>query len=324
MQNSIFFSRQTDPYYNLALEEMFFDAHAGGVLLYIWQNQNTVVIGKHQNAWKECHIALLEDEGGKLARRSSGGGAVFHDTGNLNFTFITRREEYDIEKQISVIQRAANMLGVKTAYTGRNDLIEQGGGAKFSGNAFRLGDRTALHHGTILVAVDMDKLGRYLVPSQEKLAAKGIASVRSRVVNLSDINGAITIRNTQDALVDAFIAIYGPAKLLGANAADTGKLQPLVEKYASWEWCKGRTPAFDITLQTRFDWGNLELRLSLREGHIRDAQVYSDAMDERIIERIRLALPGLAFRAGTLAAALYGLGHPHADMAAAWLQEKGF
>lgn len=184
--NRFIVAQSKDPYKNLALEAWLFENGRQDVWLYLWQNQHTVVIGRNQNAWKECRLSALEADGGKLARRGSGGGAVYHDVGNLNFTFILPRDVYDLRRQLGVILAAMERLGIPARFTGRNDLVTQDG-AKFSGNAFQFSAHTALHHGTILVAADMGALSQYLAPSKAKLAAKGVDSVRSRVCNLNTL-----------------------------------------------------------------------------------------------------------------------------------------
>ena len=154
-----------DPHRNLAIEQHLLETVLGGCcLLYLWRNERTVVIGKNQNAWAECRTTLLSDEGGRLARRLSGGGAVYHDLGNLNFTFLMREEDYDLPRQLSVIQRACTLCGIETEISGRNDLLASG--RKFSGNAFYHHEGRAYHHGTLLVDVDADAMSRYLSPSR--------------------------------------------------------------------------------------------------------------------------------------------------------------
>lgn len=314
----------TDPWHNLALEEYLFDRlQPGDAILYIWQNQNTVVIGKNQNAWKECRHELLEREGGKLARRSSGGGAVFHDLGNLCFTFVMSKELYDVETQLGVVLGALRNLGIDAVFSGRNDLTVDG--QKFSGNAFCHRKQGAVHHGTLLVDVDYGKMTRYLAVSPDKIQSKGIDSVRSRVVNLTEKRADLTMGMLKEALRASFEAVYdGPCQQLAEPG--NGELRPLYEKYASWDWRFGQSPTFDMVLEQRFPWGGVELCLSSREGLVTGCKLYSDAMDEAFIEAVAAALPGTAFRSAALAERVRGLGEANPQVAgdlAAWLLDKG-
>ena len=157
MINSLhyYLTDKMNPYENLAREQVLLeDGPKDGVVLYLWQNEKTVVIGRNQNAFKECRVSLLEEEGGHLARRLSGGGAVFHDSGNLNFTFILPREDFDIPRQMEVIRLACLHFGIPAEISGRNDLTANG--QKFSGNAFYTSESRAYHHGTILLNADME------------------------------------------------------------------------------------------------------------------------------------------------------------------------
>ena len=312
-----------DPWHNLAVEALLFERlEPDEVFLYLWQNQNTVVIGRHQNAWQECRVKLLEDEGGRLARRSTGGGAVFHDLGNLNFTFIVPRACYDVHRQLDVIRRGVARFGIDAAFTGRNDLVIADGGAKFSGNAFKFSDTVGMHHGTLLVDVDMAKLGRYLAPGKDKLRAKGIESVRARVCNLRDVRPEINIPDLTRSLEDAFEAAFGPAARLTVCDLDPARLAALEAQYSSWDFRLGKSLPFDATLSHRFDWGGVTVELSLRHGVIEEARVWSDAMDEAMIERIAPALTGIRYENGALAAALAGLRSPQSDDLAAWLENE--
>ncbi|NLB84050.1 MAG: lipoate--protein ligase, partial [Synergistaceae bacterium] len=136
------------PWINLAFEEnMISFASARGIILYLWRNQNTVVIGRNQNAWKECRTTLLEEEGGSLARRLSGGGTVYHDLGNLNFTFLTSHRLYDVSRQTEILVRALQFLGISAVRTGRNDISVEG--RKVAGNAYYSGKAGRFHHGSI-------------------------------------------------------------------------------------------------------------------------------------------------------------------------------
>lgn len=320
MQNRILMGDSCNAWHNLAVEELLFDTLQDDTcIFYLWQNKNTVVIGRHQNAWKECRVRLLEEEDGYLVRRSSGGGAVFHDLGNLNFTFVVPRDQYDVHRQLDVIRRAVQEFGIATEFTGRNDLVITESGAKFSGNAFRFSERVGMHHGTVLMNVDMQKLGRYLVPSKQKLKAKGIESVRSRVGNLVEYNADITIPLLIDALKRAFIAEYGAADEMQMSELPAERLSELDRKYDSWDFRLGNALPFDVTLENRFDWGGVTLELSLRDGMISHAKVFSDAMDEVMIERIAPALFGVRFENAAMADALRTLASEQINQLADWL-----
>ena len=310
-----------DPWRNLAVEALLFETlRPDEMAFYLWQNRNTVVIGRHQNAWQECRVKLLEDEGGRLARRSTGGGAVFHDLGNLNFTFVVPRAHYDVHRQLNVIRRAVSAFGIDTAFTGRNDLVAALNGAKFSGNAFKFSDAVGMHHGTVLVNVDMDRLGRYLVPGRDKLKAKGIESVRARVCNLAELNPAITIPGLTAALEAAFVEAYGPAQRLTVADLDPARLQALQAQYASWDFRLGKALPFDATLSHRFEWGGVTLELSLRHGIIERTRVWSDAMDEAMVGCIAPALDGIRYENSALAAALRKINLPQTSDLAAWIE----
>ena len=321
MRNLILRGDSTAACRNLAVEALLFESLGpDSRALYLWQNRNTVVVGRHQNAWRECRVGLLEAEGGYLARRSSGGGAVYHDLGNLNFSFVVPRAEYDVRRQLGVVRRAVADFGIEAAFTGRNDLVVRGSGAKFSGNAFRFSGDAALHHGTIMVDVAMDRLTRYLAPDAGKLRAKGIDSVRARVCNLRQLCPALTIPALTEALERAFAAEYGPAEVLPIAKLDPERLARLEREYDSWDFRLGKALPFDVTLERRFDWGGVTLEMKLRQGVVAEARAYSDAMDEAMVARLAPALTGARFDNTALAGALRELEHPQADALAEWLQ----
>lgn len=287
-----------DPYVNLALEKYLLSAVAENqCILYLWQNQNTVVIGKNQNAWAECRVGALEADGGKLVRRLSGGGAVFHDLGNLNFTFLVPEALYDLDRQLEVIRQACLMAGIQAEKSGRNDLLAEG--RKFSGNAFYHANGKAYHHGTILIDVDGEKLQRYLSPPAAKLAAKGVSSVRSRVVNLKELAPELTCRQMKEYLVRAFALVYGLEPEIMA-APEVSLLAESVAEFASWEHRYGRQLAFSAQCSGHFPWGQLQLLLQVSGGVIQDLEVYSDAMDWALPVRIRQALMHCRFEAEAL------------------------
>lgn len=300
----IYESAELNPYANLAMEKHLMDITPPGVcLLYLWQNQNTVVIGRNQNPWLECRTSLLEQEGGVLARRLSGGGAVYHDLGNLNFTFIMGKEDYDLDKQLSVIQEACHLAGIATEKSGRNDLLADG--RKFSGNAFYQNRTHAYHHGTLMVDVNKEKLGRYLSPPKAKLESKGVTSVRSRVVNLKELAPDLTIDRLKRLMVAGFCHVYGKnATPFVPNDDDLKAVRQLQAQYSTWEYLYGAPLPFTFACEAHFPWGHIQLQLDAKEGVITGAKVYSDAMDWHLADVIQAALTGCRFETGTIQKAL--------------------
>jgi lipoate-protein ligase A len=295
MKLSYIITDETNPYRNLALEEyLLWHVAENECIFYIWQNRHTVVIGINQNAWKECHAKELEDSGGFLVRRMSGGGAVFHDLGNLNFTFLVREENYDVARQLDVIVKAIGKLGVKAERSGRNDILADG--KKFSGNAFLDTQGHCYHHGTLLVDVDMSNLSRYLNVSHAKLQSKGVESVRSRVVNLKELAPDITLENLKKALVEAFGEVYGGVpQPLPPELIDKEEIERYYQKFSSWEWKFGRKLPFTTELSERFAWGDITLQFCVEGGMIREAVAYSDSMDTTFIKSLGASLAGLRF-----------------------------
>lgn len=291
---SFYISECHNPYTNLATEKYLLDSVENNeIILYLWQNQNTVVIGKNQNALTECKCALLEEDGGHLARRLSGGGSVFHDLGNLNFTFLCYRENYDLSRQMQVIKEACALCGISAEISGRNDILADG--RKFSGNAFYNSRGKSYHHGTILVNADKEKLGKYLTPPKAKLESKGVKSVKSRVINLSELNPVLTIEIMKEHMLSAFGKVYGlsPSPFV---IDDTSKISDLAEEYASWEYLYAPSLPFTFSCEGNFSWGNIELQLDVKGGKIQSVEVYTDALDHTLPDMLKDALRDCVFR----------------------------
>lgn len=301
---SVYQGQGVDPYENLAIEKYLLDTVAPDqCILYLWQNQNTVVIGRNQNPWVECRTALLEEEGGKLARRLSGGGAVFHDLGNLNFTFLVSNENYDVDRQLSVIQKACDMVGIAAEKSGRNDLLAQG--CKFSGNAFFKSKQNAYHHGTLLIDVDMGKLSRYLSPSKAKLEAKGVSSVRSRVINLKELAPELTCEKMRTLMVSGFESVYGlHADTITLSEEEFSQIHQTARANSSWDFLYGTPLPFTFSCEARFLWGSIHLQLQTKSGQIIAVKAYSDAMDWQLSETIQQALTGCRFSLNNMQQAL--------------------
>lgn len=199
-------SENTSPYYNLALERSLFDfVDEDTVILYLWQNSHTIVIGKNQNAYAECKVDEFIKDGGTLARRPSGGGAVYHDLGNLNFSIICKESIAKEHTYQRIVKETLRIFGIVSEFNGRNDLTVDD--KKFSGNAFYVKDDVLCQHGTILINSDFKELSKYLTPDISKLERNHVKSVESRVVNLSEISDKITVESMKEAMIKATNAV---------------------------------------------------------------------------------------------------------------------
>lgn len=304
-------SDQYDPYLNLALEEFLLNTvEKETCILYLWQNEHTVVIGKNQNPWKECKIKELEEDGGYLVRRLSGGGAVFHDRGNLNFTFLLNKEDYDVEKQLEVILVALDQLGIKAEKSGRNDITIEG--KKICGNAFYSNAEHCYHHGTLLVNVDIKNLSKYLNVSKEKLVSKGVDSVKSRVTNIINYKEDLSIDRMKDSLIEAFSKVYNiKAKRMdkleySCNEKDCydTEIKRLYQKFSSWEWRFGKKIEFQHCLSKRFEWGDIDLHFVVNGGEIIECSAFSDAIEIDLIEQLPECLKGCIYSRVNMSEAL--------------------
>ena len=278
-------SKVNDPYRNLAAEEyMTKQIGAEDELLFLWQNAPTVVIGKNQNSRAECDLEKMEADGVLLSRRLSGGGAVFHDLGNLCFSFISHEEVHDVTRQLSVIASACRTIGIDAHPTGRNDI--EADGRKFSGNAFYSVGANKCHHGTVLISADKSRLANYLTVSKTKLEAKGIKSVRSRVVNLCELVPDITVEAFESALIVAFapdMTLPMPSEGLFADRANF---------LSSREWLLGSDPEFTDEIKYRTAEGEFTLHLTVKGETVTDCAVYTDSLDTEAAERIRAEVIG--------------------------------
>jgi len=294
-----FLSEAHDPWFNLATEDWIFrDMNPDQHVLFLWRNSDTVVIGRTQNPWAECDLQKMKRDGVALARRQSGGGAVFQDLGNTNFTFLSSKDKYDRRRNFSIIINALNKLGVDAQVSGRNDITVQG--KKISGSAFKEKPDRAFHHGTLLVNVNMSKLGQYLTPSKKKLMSKGAKSVKARVANLQEFNPTISHEILKEAIIDEFFTAYGAERHVEALDNKVLKSIPEVQEYynhlKSDAWRFGESPRFDHFLEERFDWGTMQVHLNAEKGVISDVKIFSDALHPEMIESLMTHIKGAAYK----------------------------
>lgn len=222
----------TDPYRNLATEqELLQNVMYGTAVLYLWQNDNTIVIGRNQDVYNECRVADFIEEGGTIARRRSGGGAVYHDMGNLNFSIIYGFSEKEEHEYYNLIIDVLEILGIKAEYNGRNDIVV--GGRKCSGNAVYQDGNVVCRHGTLLVHTDIKRMVSFLTPDKGKLDRHHVASIASRVINLEEIDENISMENIRRAFIQA---AHGTEL---KNRPDKDKIDKLAEFYRSEAWIFG-------------------------------------------------------------------------------------
>ena len=286
----VFVSESLDVYHNQAIEKYFLDRiEDDEVILYLWQNDRTIVIGANQDAYGECDIEKLEKDGGHLARRITGGGAVYHDKGNLNFTFITPKALYDLSKQEEVILKALDCLGIKAAKTGRNDLVIDG--RKFSGHAYYKGKKSCLHHGTLMLEVDEGRLQDYLRVSLAKLHSKNVASVRSRIINLKSVREDLDLDTLKKALIHLAELIY-ETKAEPYTAFDQDELAKLEAQFKDGKWRYGKLYKEGRVIEKRFDFGTVRIVYVMEEDQIKDLSVFTDALDTDLFDGLEKRLIG--------------------------------
>ena len=288
----IIISEETEPYFNLALEEELLHTEHTGTWLYLWQNKDTVVVGRNQNPYRECNIEYLHQNNICAVRRLSGGGAVFHDMGNLNYTFLSRDTEYDVQKQNSVIIEAIKRLGINAYCSGRNDILIHG--KKFSGQAYYSENGYIYQHGTIMVDVNLEKMVQALMPSKLKLQAHGISSVKSRVLNLRSVCPEITVEAVKRSLKDSFCKTYGNAELVYRDK-DTADME-LLKKYRSDAWNLGESPAYSAYMDIAVQNNIFRVEAFVEHGIISAMTLYSDTLHSNLdLKEIGQKITGCPF-----------------------------
>jgi len=262
-----------DPHFNLALEEYLFNLDNEQQYFWLWQNDNTIVIGKNQNAFNEINTDFVKKNNIKVARRITGGGAVYHDLGNLNFSFVTPsfgKKECDFKRFTAQIAAALENFGLKAEYSGRNDLLIND--KKFSGNAQFVGKTKILHHGTLLFSSNLDIIEKCLTPPTEKLKSHGVSSVKSRVTNISE-HLKINLMDFKNSLTAQICE--NTRSLTNDEIKAVKRLSDI--KFSTYEWIYGSSPGFNYSKTLRFDGcGTINLCLDLKSGVIENCKITGD------------------------------------------------
>ncbi|MBQ6075762.1 MAG: lipoate--protein ligase [Lachnospiraceae bacterium] len=301
----------TDPAFNLAAEEYVFSSlPRDRAYVMLWQNDRAVIIGKYQNTAAEVNGAAVEAKGIRVVRRLSGGGAVYHDLGNLNFTVITDAEpggKVDLALFCRPVVRTLARFGVPAEISGRNDVTADG--KKFSGNAQYIREGRVMHHGTILFDSDLSAVQEALAVKAEKLAGKGVSSVRSRVTNLKPLlPEGTTLAEFRRVLLEE-LAGGNEAERYEFNETDTAAIEALKEaRYGRWEWNWGASPESTLRKAKRFEGcGTVEALIGLRRGRIRSLAFRGDFFSTREPEELAERLTGLPLRAEDIRKGLDGI-----------------
>lgn len=298
----------TDPYFNLAAEEYFL-TQGQEELVILWRNDRSIIVGKNQNTLEEINRDFVEQQHIPVVRRLTGGGAVFHDLGNLNYTLIQKNGPGMFGDYGCFTRPICTFLqgyGVSAQLNGRNDLVIDG--KKFSGNAQTVKNNKIMHHGTILFQSDLWNVSQALKPNQVKLQSKGIQSVRSHVTNIWEhLSPKITIEKFLQQLYN-YLQEAMDARPLQLSQEDFDQIQRLVQKkYKTWEWNYGASPDYHLRRVQRFSGGTAEVRLDVRQGVIAQAVIYGDFFGVRPKEALEEQLIGIRHERAALENALYGV-----------------
>ena len=311
-----------DPFFNLALEEYLF-RNLEGDFIRLWRNKPCVVIGKHQNPLKEVNLKFVREQEIQLVRRLSGGGTVYHDMGNWNFTFIMSRDTdlvVDFRKYMKPIFEGIRKLIPEIEYSERNDLFLKG--KKFSGNAEHAFKRRVLHHGTLLFDSDLDMLVKAIQPAQLNIEDKSVNSVRSKVTNLSpNMESSMTGDQFRSYLEKCIEDEMSGVSEFRLTPDDILKVEKLVrDKYNTWDWNYGYSPKFDYRIL--LNESKKEIKLFVRKGIIENVE-YDDESSNQSIDQLIHGLKGIKFNRNDLADFLVHLKNERVEQSIVNDLEKG-
>ncbi|HFZ7316338.1 TPA: lipoate--protein ligase [Streptococcus agalactiae] len=288
-----------DPAYNVALEAYAFQKLTDiDEIFILWINEPAIIIGRHQNTIQEINKEFIDKNGIHVVRRLSGGGAVYHDLNNLNYTIIsnnTQEGAFDFQTFSKPVIDTLAKLGVKAEFTGRNDL--EINGQKFAGNAQAYYKGRMMHHGCLLFDVDMSVLGQALKVSKDKIESKGIKSVRARVTNIVDhLSDKITVQEFSDAILAQMKEEYPEMDEYVLSDAELSEIQAMRDnQFATWDWTYGKAPEYTIERGVRYPAGKITTYANVENSTIKSVKIFGDFFGVKPVDDIEKMLEGVRY-----------------------------
>ena len=309
----IYHTTHTDPYFNLAAEQYLMDRHPTDPIFMLWRNEASVIIGKNQNAYAELDAEYVREKNIKVVRRLTGGGAVFHDLGNVNFTFILPEQQaIDFARFTEPVIAALRELGMDAQLSGRNDITVDG--MKVSGNAACVYNGCTMHHGTLLFSADLSDLAGALKPNPAKIRSKGIGSVRSRVTNICEHLKTPMTAEVFLAFLEAYVSVRCGASPISFTEEECAEITSLANaRYSRWEWNFGMSKAFEAVYTHYFEFGTVEASVTLEQGVIKALSIGGDFFGTRDINELAEALIGIRYDSDSLTSILEAIPMPLSD-----------
>ena len=289
------YHHSTDPFFNVATDEYIFKIIQEDCFM-LWRNDNAIVVGKHQNTLAEINLDYVKEHNIQVVRRLSGGGTVYHDMGNLNFSFTQTGKTsalVDFKKYTLPIVEVLQKLGVDAKFTGNSDLMI--GDKKISGNAEHVFKNKILHHGTLLFTSEIKNLSGALKINRSKYDDKAVRSIPKPVTNISEhLKSRLSIEEFTQRIMEHVLSTHADAVLYEFSKEDLSAIKKIRdEKYATWEWNFARSPNYSLKKEIKTATGKIEMNLDVEKGIIKKVRVEADRLNEKNISEIEVALENI-------------------------------